>query len=29
MQGEYEMQLVSKVRKFIEKLRWREIATLA
>ena len=26
---EYEIQLVSKVRKFIEKLRWREIGTSA
>ena len=26
---EYEIQLVSKVQKFIEKLRWREIVTSA
>ena len=26
---EYEIQLVSKVQKFIEKMRWREIATSA
>ena len=26
---EYEIQLVSKIQKFIEKLRWREIVTSA